>query len=195
MLHSYDDVFEEIKSLFKNGKELSIYQILLMLTFTASIGVDTRPLEPTVNSILMERGYKDIEQWLYNVFKTLEKISSVQPYSSRSDISLCKSISESILYAKDADDLTHVPYSGTVGTVLSGLNSFLGGTPSHYKPSNYSRIFFFLVGGITWSEINDIRSVAKDVSDSEVLIGSTNIITHLLLLNDLYGDLPIKDKV
>jgi hypothetical protein len=192
MLHSSQSAIQDLENLLNNSQELSISQILLMLTFTASLGLDTKRLRPNFESILQDRGYNDSDGWASKVFKALSDLSNVRLdyYANSSDISLCKSIAESVLLEKDADDLVHLPYFGTMGTVLSGLNSFLGGTPSHYKPSNYSRVYFFVVGGITWSEINDIKSVAKNAPSSNVLIGSTNIISHDSLITNLFGTMP-----
>jgi hypothetical protein len=192
MLHSPQNAINDLENLLNNSQDLSISQILLMLTFTASLGLDTGPLRQSFESILRDRGYDHFDSWASNVFSALSNISNLRLdyYANSSDISLCKSIAESVLLEKDADDLVHLPYLGTMGTVFSGLNSFLGGSPSHYKPSNYSRVYFFIVGGITWSEINDIKSVAKSSPSSEVMIGSTNIISHESLLIDLFGPQP-----
>jgi hypothetical protein len=192
MLHSSQSAIQDLENLLNNSQELLISQILLMLTFTASLGLDIRRLRPNFESILQDRGYHDSDSWVSNVFKALSDLSNVRLdyYANSSDISLCKSIAESVLLEKDADDLVHLPYFGTMGTVLSGLNSFLGGMPSHYKPSNYSRVYFFVVGGITWSEINDIKSVAKSAPNSHVMIGSTNIISHDSLITHMFGALP-----
>lgn len=192
MLHSPHQAIQDMENLLKTGKELSVSQILLMLTFTASLGLDTSPLCESFETVLQDRGYDNSKGWVSSVFKSLSNISNIKfdYYANVSDISLCKSIAESVLLNKDADDLVHLPYLGTMGTVLSGLNSFLGGSPAHYKASSFSRVFFFVVGGITWSEINDIKTVAKNVPSSQIMIGSTNIISHKALISELFGPVP-----
>jgi hypothetical protein len=192
MLHSPHQTIQDIENLLKTGKELSLIQILIMLAFTASLGLDTGPLYECFTLILQERGYTNFEPWTFNVFKALSKISNIQldHYAKTSHVSLCKFVAESILQEKDSDDLVHLPYFGTMGTVLSGFNSFLGGGPSHYKASSFSRLFIFVVGGITWSEINDIKSVAKTVPDSQVTVGSTHIISQNALISDIFGQPP-----
>ena len=90
MLHSPHQAIQDIENLLKNGKELSLVQILLMLSFTASLGLETSPLYESFTSIMQERGYTNFESWASNVFH----ISFL--CSPQEDIDMAKQIAASL---------------------------------------------------------------------------------------------------
>ena len=60
----------------------------------------------------------------------------------------------------ESEDLAHISYGGTLGTVLSGFNRLLGGTGG--VSSNIQTLVVFVVGGVTAREVRELKEVAKE---------------------------------
>ncbi|KAJ3216358.1 Sec1 domain-containing protein 2 [Dinochytrium kinnereticum] len=63
------------------------------------------------------------------------------------------------------DDLIHLPYGGTLGSVLSGFSRLLGGG-NRVRPSHFPKVLIFVVGGMTASEMRDIREAVREATAS-----------------------------
>lgn len=97
-----------------------------------------------------------------------------------------------------ADDLTHVASSlggilKSIGGELTGRFGF-GGSVQHPKPSDSPLVLFFVLGGVTASEISDVRSAAARVITGgnafnetckvrDILIGGTGLLRSGDVLN------------
>jgi hypothetical protein len=127
---------------------------------------------------------KKAEDWLFNVFAVFDKIRSTSR-GRHTDQSLCNHLVRLICdpSLSDSTGLQHVPYTGTMGSVLSGINRFLGSMTIH--PSQYKHILIFMVGGITVNEIKGLQRGFK-TNESEIIIGSTQIITPARLCQQLF---------
>ncbi|KAJ3415311.1 hypothetical protein HDV05_005181 [Chytridiales sp. JEL 0842] len=66
----------------------------------------------------------------------------------------------------ETEDLAHVPYGGTLGSVLTGFRSLLGAKP---RPSQYTAVLVFVVGGITMGEVRDVREVARETGKKVIM--------------------------
>ncbi|KAJ3239083.1 Sec1 domain-containing protein 2 [Chytriomyces hyalinus] len=88
----------------------------------------------------------------------------------------------------DPEDLAHISYGGTLGTVLSGFSRLLGGTRPTLK--DYKTLVIFIVGGVTANEVRDIREVAREAGGVQVLIGSTCVADADFALQMLFPRIP-----
>ncbi|RKO94506.1 hypothetical protein BDK51DRAFT_37514 [Blyttiomyces helicus] len=90
--------------------------------------------------------------------------------------------------AGDAEDWVHVPYAAGLGGVLSGFSRFLGST-SRPHPRQHPATLIFVVGGVTFAEVREIRDAFKD-RGVQVLVGSTDISTPQRTLSRILGSVP-----
>ncbi|KAJ3290430.1 Sec1 domain-containing protein 2 [Borealophlyctis nickersoniae] len=88
----------------------------------------------------------------------------------------------------EPEDLTHVPYGGTLGTVFSGFSRLLGATRPH--PSQHQSVLVFVVGGITFAEVREVKEAFRN-RDVNVLVGSTDIGSSETILRHLVPAPPI----
>ncbi|KAJ3065557.1 Sec1 domain-containing protein 2 [Podochytrium sp. JEL0797] len=87
----------------------------------------------------------------------------------------------------ELDDLAHIPYSGTLGTVLNKFSRLLGG--AHPTPREYSTLIVFVIGGTTASEVREIREVAREFGVT-VLVGSTGMCDADVLMQMVFPGVP-----
>ncbi|TPX49750.1 hypothetical protein SeMB42_g00381 [Synchytrium endobioticum] len=152
----------------------------------------------------------DIEIWVHAVFEHLRKLCTARSSLSHSPyrnvlknrapvpyVSLLKQVMMDVLPGSmnspdgtsegrpsvsgaGDGDLQHVPYGGTLGNVFSGFRRLVGAGRPH--PSQYKKIVVFIVGGVTFSEVREIRELARD-RDVEIVMGSTNVATGSFVLS------------
>ncbi|TPX74154.1 hypothetical protein CcCBS67573_g04579 [Chytriomyces confervae] len=91
----------------------------------------------------------------------------------------------------DPEDLAHISYGGTLGTVLSGFSRLLGGTRPTLK--DYKTLVIFIVGGVTANEVRDIREVAREAGGVQVLVGSTCVADADFALQMLFPRIPAEN--
>ncbi|KAJ3330908.1 Sec1 domain-containing protein 2 [Blyttiomyces sp. JEL0837] len=90
--------------------------------------------------------------------------------------------------AADSEDLVHVPYGGTLGNVLSGFSRLLGA--AKLRPSQFSTVIVFVVGGVTVSEVRDARDVGRE-KGIKVIVGSTSIASGSSIIDTIYPPVPL----
>jgi hypothetical protein len=173
--------------LSKVGMQYSLEDVVLLCVYASSLGF---PIESMKHDFLetlirLEWNPQKARAWITSSFQVFERIRELS-HSRRFNDSLCFNLAQIIGNPAPlaADGLVHVPYTGTVGSMISGLNRFLGTTTVH--PSHYKHIFIFIVGGITFSEIKDLQRGFK-ASESEVMIGSNQILSPSRVYQHLFG--------
>ena len=117
-------------------------------------------------------------------FKTLIKHSN----KGNTYVSLVNQIANKVFDNNRPDliDLERIGTSATFGNILKGFGRFGFGTskPVKQHPADNTIIIIFVVGGISFNEIKEIReSIVNHKSNIQVLIGSTKIIKS----NDVYN--------
>ena len=187
-----DEAIQYVHSILsKVGLEYTLEDAVVLAVHASSLGFSLKSMKPDFLETLnrLEWSSTDAQPWLNRVFETFETIhascDTLSHYSVHRDQgSLLACLARSITDAMPhQDDLVHVPYSGTVGTVLSGLNRLLGSAPLH--PSNFKQVLIFVIGGITFQEIQVLTKSFKG-AESNVCIGSTDILSHSRLYQQLF---------
>ncbi|KAJ3191393.1 Sec1 domain-containing protein 2, partial [Irineochytrium annulatum] len=162
---------------------------------------------PGVDMVARERKRGEIDAWVGECMTRLQTVSrcranlhqysellsrkSTPPYQSLirriiSDIiaNVGQSSSSPATLAgrlpTETDDLAHIPYGGTLGTVLSGFR---------VRPSQYSTLIVFVVGGVTVGEVRDVRELTRD-APIKVLVGGTRVVNGEDVLAQLFPPVP-----
>ncbi|KAI8615802.1 hypothetical protein BC830DRAFT_1168321 [Chytriomyces sp. MP71] len=100
-----------------------------------------------------------------------------------------RGMSGSLAARIEAEDLTHISYGGTLGTVLSGFSRLLGA--ARPRPKDYETIIVFVVGGITAAEVRDVREIVREHGGGvNVIIGSTVIANADEILLRILPSIP-----
>lgn len=104
-------------------------------------------------------------------------------------ISIVKQVATHVFEKKDVplQDLTQISFS-VRGLLKTGLGLGLGrlgfGGTSLPRPTDRATVVFFVIGGITFSEIRELREIASQhVSNFDIMFGSTRILST----SDLHG--------
>nr|KAJ3418230.1 Sec1 domain-containing protein 2 [Polyrhizophydium stewartii] len=84
-----------------------------------------------------------------------------------------------------ADGWTHVPYGGTLGSVMSGFSRLLGGAPQKPHPSHHPTVILVVLGGITFQEAGRVRDELA-ARGHTAIVGSTNIATTDTIMAQLF---------
>lgn len=161
---------EAVQHLFsilsKAGIEYTFQDALQLAVYICASGFSVGSLGAEFDETLRRIGWTEEQthRWLQGAFVELEEIRAFaisQNVTRTSTSSLLSRIASSIAdRSPHADDLSHVPYSGTVGSMLSGLNRFLGGTgPMH--PNQFPSVLLVVTGWLTFQEVGDVRKVFK----------------------------------
>ncbi|OAJ39770.1 hypothetical protein BDEG_23592 [Batrachochytrium dendrobatidis JEL423] len=138
---------------------------------------------------------KAIRGWVVRVFTQLRQISQIrselhhfrhviQPHQQPAYDPLLvqvarravepSSVSDMAIPSQIDEDWTHIPYGGTLGSVMSGFSRMLGAVAKKSHPSQFKNIIVVVVGGITFEETGRVRDELQSRGQN-ALVGSTNI--------------------
>ena len=184
-----NEVIQLIQSLLsKVGLEYEIEDVLILSMYASLLGFDVTSLTLDFKETLSRLEWDSISSdlWIKNALDLFTELCKLRLKIPKKNPRV--SLASQILLNDVLNDsnrpmmLSHIPYTGTIGSVLSGFNRFLG--VDHVHPSQFQNILFFIVGGITFKEIGEIRKLAP-----HVLIGSNQFITRKQVYHFLERDL------
>ncbi|ORY23847.1 hypothetical protein LY90DRAFT_675392 [Neocallimastix californiae] len=80
------------------------------------------------------------------------------------------------------NSINYIPYGQTLSHFFSGIGRRRQNQPS---PNQNDILIFFVIGGITFSEVNELMEIAEQYN-TKIIIGSTDIATGKTIYSNLY---------
>ncbi|KAJ3048006.1 Sec1 domain-containing protein 2 [Rhizophlyctis rosea] len=178
----------------ESGLRESVYQALVRIV--KKEGHEAKLDDPSYRSVLQTwvnetfgtlGGVRGARSGLHQYGKILHPTSPT-PYQGIIKQILTRALeSDRVPGIGEVEDLVHVPYGGTLGGVLSGFSRFLG---ARAHPSQFQNLIVFVVGGVTFREVREIREIARE-KGVKILVGSTDIATGASVFRHLFVEPPV----